>query len=255
MIEKRYIVKTTNKINIARITSLVLGSIFLLSRFYEITYFYSLKLDTRKLELTLLDYLRIGLDLIPISVLLVFWAVFSLKIQKLYNFNTENKIIKSITGNFIVKFISRIINDFWLPELFVIFIFISYSVGYFDSVFFLIFLFASPLIIFSIHKKKIERLIKTKISYIHGLLIKFVLLLVVVFSTIGAFDGHSDLKLSKRELCTISLRTNSHLVSTGENEPKVIRGCLLKSFDRFTLFKIKGKTTIIDNFEILNIVR
>lgn len=250
--DRALIIKTTNNINIAKFATFIIGINFILGRFYELTYMYTIGLDPRKLNLALLDYIRTGIDLLPITVLFIFYSLFSIKPGEASKFLEKNPTIKSLHSSFIL----RKICDFWIPEVIIIIIFLVYSLSIFTSVTFLIFLFITPVLIYLLYKKKIEKIIKARISYAHSLLIKFVLILISLFTIMGVIDGRADQYHSKKEITKISLRTPNNLTVKEkllDDDVYTFEGYVMRSFDRVTIFDVNGKIVVVNNWEMLNI--
>lgn len=250
---KPLIIKTTHNINIAKFATFIIGVNFVLGRFYEMTYLYVIGVDTRKIEANLLDYIRTGLDLLPITILIIFYSLFSIKPDEASKiFKNKYVSIQRLHSSWII----RKICDYWIPEFIIFGIFLVYSFSIFDSVLFLILLFMTPFLIYIIYKKKIEQIIKARISYAHSLTIKFVLVLISVFTVIGMIDGNADKVLSKKRVHIVSLRTPNNLTikkKTLNDDIYFFKGYTLRAFDKITIFSVDGKLVVINNWEIIAI--
>lgn len=250
--EKPFIIKTTNNVNVAKFTTFIIGINFILGRFYELTYLYTIGVDTRKIDSSLLDYIRTGLDLLPITILFVFYSLFSIKPGEASKLIEHNSAIKKLHESPII----RKICDLWIPEILMMGIFLAYSFSIYKSVPFLILLFMTPFLIYLLYKKKIEKIIKARISYAHSLIIKFVLVLISLFMIMGWIDGRADCMKCEENQKIVSLRNANSITMSKrfyDDKTHVFTGYVLKAFDKITIFKIEDKIVIINNWEILSI--
>lgn len=251
--EGAFVVKTTNNVNVAKFATLIIGINFILGRFYEVTYLYTIGLDPRKLDLTLLDYIRTGIDLLPITFLLLFYSLFSIRPGGISKIAGEGKtIFDKLKNNFFIKKISY----YWIPELFAMWVFLVYSFGIIDSVTLLIVIFSSPVLVYVVNKRKIEKIIKARISYAHSLTIKFILILTALFMIMGMIDGEADQYHGDFTTHIVSLRTPSTITSHRkkfDDTAHIFNGYTMRNFDKVTIFNVRGKNVIVNNWEILSI--
>lgn len=250
--EKAFTVQTTTNINVAKIATFIIGAFLMLGSFYDRIYLFSLGIYPRKVNLTLLDYIRTGLDLLPITILFIFYGLFSIKAHRQNGALDKTKIVKNIRKNCLKNLICRL----WVPSMIILALYILYLFGILNSLLLMILFFISPVFVYILNEAKISQIIKRRISFRHSIIIKITLVLAGAFSLLGGVDGYADRYHSDFVIYTVSLRTptdfTSHL-ETNNIDVHLFRGYTMRVFDEFSIFDINGEIVTINNWEILSI--
>lgn len=247
-----FIVQSTHKIHVTKFATLIVGVFLMLGSFYDQVYLFFIGISSKKIDLTLLDYIRTGLDLLPVTLLFIFYALFSLKGQP------DAKSQKNSEKNNDKKHISlkRKLYKFYAPVFVIFILYTCYTFEILKSGTLLLFLFMSPVIIYSIQERKISQIIKRKITYAHSLTIKIVLILAGVFTILSVVDAYADMYRDDFVFHTISLRTPTSFTihkSKFNEEVHMFKGYTMRVFDHFSIFNVNGEPVIINNWEVLSV--
>ena len=247
MLEKeKYIIQNINHINISKYTGLVLGLNFILGGLYKGVYFFAIGIESSRVELSLIDYIRFGLDMLPLVTLIAMYSGISIKPPK----PVKPESVSVIKVNKGLEFAAK----YWIPELTFLTLFILFETGILDSIIVLVIIIISPVFIYYFHHKRFEKMLKGPVSFFYKFLIKFLIFILVLFTIRGAVDGHKDMAGNPIAYYSINLRTGTQFGKTLKRNT-VIDGYIFKSFDNITIAKINGKIAILNNLDIMNIIK
>lgn len=248
-----FIIQSTHKIHVTKFATFIMGVMLMLGSFYDQVYLLSIGLNPKKIDLTLLDYIRTGLDLLPITVLFVFYSLFSVHTKQSV---VVTKKIKTCTNSICPICLKKNFNKLYIPVLIIFFMYFFYTFEILKSKTLVLLFFLSPVIIYSIHESKISQLIKRKITYAHSLSIKMVLILTTIFSLLSVVDAYADMYRDDFVFHTISLRTPTSFTihkSKFNEDVHMFKGYTMRVFDHFSIFNVNGEPVIINNWEVLSV--
>lgn len=228
-------------IAITRLSTFVIGINFVLGSYYNLVYFSVLGLKIKRMGLTLFDYMKIGLELLPIVIIITIYSLFSLRVTQ------ETKKHKRFKQNKYLDFIGQ----YWILEILICILIILYRAEIMKSLAFAIFVLVSPFFIYTIFHKRFEASMKIRIPFMYRFLIKFTLSIVILFTAIGAIDAYMDKNDIGSDLYSIDLTEDSQFSGVDRH----FEGFVLRSFDRVTIVKVEEKIVIVNNEEVLNLVK
>ena len=228
---------------IARLSTFVIGINFLLSTFYNIIYFFILKIRIDNVGLTFFDFINTGLVQLHVVIAVLMFSFFSLKKKK-----TKIKIIKFKHSD---NKIFTIINKFWLPEILICLFFVLLRLRIIKSDIAVIIFLISPFLAYVLCFKKFEEKIKIKIPLMYKIILELTFVILILFTLLGTIDGIID--KNNINLHTYSIRLKESICEKKDN--KNLKGYLIRRLNKSTLVRIDGKITILSNDNILSLTK
>jgi len=232
-----------NALTIARLSTFIIGINFLLSTFYNIIYFFILKIRIDNVGLTFFDFINTGLVQLHVVIAVLIFSFFSLSKKK-----AEVKIINSKQSD---NKIFTIINRLWLPEIFICLFFVLLRLRIVKSDLALVIFLVSPFLAYLVYFKKFEEKIRMKIPSMYRLTLELTFVILILFTLLGTIDGIID--KNNINLHTYSVKLKENICEA--NKSKYVKGYLIRRLNQNTIMRIDDKIMIINNDNILSLTR
>lgn len=230
-------------LNLAKLSTFIIGINFLLSSFYNIIYFFILKVRIDNVGLTFFDFINTGLMQLHVVIVVLVFSFFSLK--------REKKVKKAIKIKKSIKKIIDKINEFWIPEILICLFFVLLRLRVIKSDLAAIIYLISPFFVYLFYFEKFEEKIKIKIPLMHKLALELTFVILILFTLLGTIDGIIDRNNINLHLYSVTLR---YCIDEGSDKKK-LEGYLIRRLNRNTLMRIDGKITNINNDNILSLTK